>query len=84
MSIIFCQVCDESSADTCRRDYVADNYWPQAKKESKRVTGSKILDLYGKMYVKESTTKPTNGTDVATKVVPNTEDNAPDLSLIHI
>jgi len=45
------------------------------------VTGSKILDLYGKMYVKESTTKPTNGTDVATKVVPKTEDNAPDMDV---
>jgi len=39
------------------RDYVADKYWPQAKKESKRVTGSKILELYGKMYTKESAPK---------------------------
>jgi len=39
------------------RDYVADNYWPQAKKASKRVTGVKILELYAKMYSKESSAK---------------------------
>ena len=57
---------------TNQRDYVADNYWPQAKKESKRVTGVKIQDLYSKMYEKENAGKSKVSSEKVVKQGPST------------
>ncbi|TKA76526.1 hypothetical protein B0A49_02920 [Cryomyces minteri] len=35
-------------------DYVSDNYWPQAKKAEKRVSGSKLETMYTKISEKDA------------------------------
>ncbi|KAK5150601.1 hypothetical protein LTR04_006754, partial [Oleoguttula sp. CCFEE 6159] len=43
-----------SSLEARLWDYVSDNYWPQAKKAEKRVSGSKLEIMYTKISEKDA------------------------------
>ena len=51
---------DDSSLETGLWDFVSERHWPQSTKESKRVSGKKLRDMYVKIAGKDATPKTTS------------------------
>jgi chromodomain-helicase-DNA-binding protein 1 len=68
---------DDSSLESCLWDFVSERHWPQSNKESKRVSGKKLRDMYFKIAGKDAAPKATsrpsasNGTTSEVKKEPS-------------
>lgn len=51
---------DNSSLEASLWDFVSDRHWPQSTKESKRVSGKKLRDMYIKIAGKDAAPKTTS------------------------
>lgn len=51
---------EDSSLETGLWDFVSERHWPQSTKESKRVSGKKLRDMYFKIAGKDAAPKTTS------------------------